>query len=183
MSRLRRTGLTIDDPLAPATADQHATSARQRDDELAAGSSDGPTGSTLSPKPQASAARRSTSRQGRRPAAAATSNARKAPTRAATATPASGAWRAWSGQTRVASYRLPDELLAELASTSAELQLPVGLLVAAAIADLLDKPAGAIGGLVDRADDARIQGRRAVRRSLIPAPDGVEMASDMSDTL
>ncbi len=62
-------------------------------------------------------------------------------------------------------YRLPDELLAELASTSAELQLPIGLLVTAAIARLLDEPAAAIAALVDRADDARIEGRRAARRS------------------
>src|ERR1700736_6603639 len=39
------------------------------------------------------------------------------------------AWRTWSGQTRVASYRLPDELLAELTGMSDELQLPIGLVV------------------------------------------------------
>jgi hypothetical protein len=65
---------------------------------------------------------------------------------------------------RVASYRLPDELLAELASTSDQLQLQVGLLVTAAITRLLDQPDEVIGELVDRADDARIQGRRAARR-------------------
>jgi hypothetical protein len=71
----------------------------------------------------------------------------------------------------------------ELASSSGELQLPVGLLVTAAIAHLLDEPADAIAGLVDRADDARIEGRRAARRGLIPAPDGVQAASDKADTL
>jgi len=118
---------------------------------------------------------------GRPPAA--TSGARKAPTQATTASIANGAWRAWSGQTRVASYRLPDELLGELASTAAELQLAVGLLVTAAIAHLLDEPADAIAGLVDRADDARIEGRRAARRGLTTARDAADAASDMAGTL
>ena len=72
----------------------------------------------------------------------------------------------WSGGTRVASYRLPDELLEELAGRAAELALPVGLIVTAAIANVLDAPGEMIGALVDRADDARIQGRRAARRAL-----------------
>lgn len=183
MSRLRRTGLTIDDPLSPGAGDEHVTSGRPRDDERAAQTSGGPAGSTLSPKAQPSAAPRSTPRQAPGTAPAATPGARKAAARATTATPAIAAWRAWSGQTRVASYRLPDELLAELSSTSAELQLPVGLLVTAAIAHLLDEPADAIAGLVDRADDARIQGRRAARRGLITAPDGADTASDETGTL
>ena len=183
MSRLRRTGLTIDDPLSPAAADEHVTSPLPPDNERAAGSSGVPADSTLPPKPQPSAAPRSTSRQAPGTAPAATSAARRAPTQATTATTANGAWRVWSGQTRVASYRLPDELLAELSSTSAELQLPVGLLVTAAIAHLLDEPADAIAGLVDRADDARIDGRRAARRGLTTALDGVAAASDMADTL
>jgi hypothetical protein len=182
MSRLRRTGLTIDDPLSPAAAKGHVTSARPRNDEGGVGSSGRPAGSTLAPKPQPSLAP-STSRQAPGTPPAATSGARKAPTQATTATLASVAWRAWSGQTRVASYRLPDELLAELASTAAELQLPVGLLVTAAIAHLLDEPAEVIAGLVDRADDARIEGRRAARRDLIAPPDGADTASDEAGTL
>ena len=183
MSRLRRTGLTIDDPLSPGAAEEHVTPARLPDDERVARSSGGPAGSTLSPKPQPSSAASSTSRQAPRTAPAASSGARKEPTRATTAAPANGSWRAWCGQTRVASYRLPDELLAELSSTSAELQLPVGLLVTAAIAHLLDEPADAIAGLVDRADDARIQGRRAARRGFITAPDVADAASEVADTL
>jgi hypothetical protein len=184
MSRLRRTGLTIDDPLLPGAAEDHVTPARSRDDELVGGSSGGsPAGSTLSPKAKPSAAPRSTARQATRTTPAATSAARTAPTQATTATPANGAWRAWGGQTRVASYRLPDELLAELASTSAELQLPVGLLVTAAIAHLLDEPADSIARLVDRADDARIEGRRAARRGLTTTLDDADVASDTADTL
>jgi hypothetical protein len=75
-------------------------------------------------------------------------------------------WRSWSGRSRVASYRLPDELLEELADRAAALGLPVGLIVTAAIASVLDAPGEAIEALVDRADDARIEGRREVRRGL-----------------
>jgi len=38
-------------------------------------------------------------------------------------------------------------------------------MVTAAITHLLDQPDTVIGELVDRADDARIQGRRATRRT------------------
>lgn len=183
MTRLRRSGLKIDDPLSPAGPGEQTTPvARQREQEQAAGPADGPAGSTLSPKPQEPAASRARSRQaqGSTPA---TSDTRKAPTQAETVIETTGAWRAWSGQTRVASYRLPDELLAELASTSTELQLPVGLLVTAAIARLLDEPSAAIAALVDRADDARIEGRRAARRCLATAPRGPEGASGTAGTL
>jgi cellulose biosynthesis protein BcsQ len=78
-------------------------------------------------------------------------------------------WRSWSGQTRVASYRLPDELLPELDATATRLHLAIGVLVTAAIAHLLDHPGEAIQQLVDRADDTRIQGRRWARRLQEPA--------------
>ena len=155
MSRLRKTGLSIDDPLAPAEPPASAE----------------PTTPAVAEK--TSAAGRPSPRPRRPPAR----------TERAPATAPSPAWRSWSGQTRVASYRLPDELLAELTATSAELQLAVGLLVTAAIAHLLDEPADAIAALVDRADDARIEGRRAARRGLISAPDEAGAASDMVDTL
>jgi len=74
------------------------------------------------------------------------------------------AWREWSGLTGVGSFRLPQELLSELSDTARELRLPVGLIVTAAITQLLDQPPGEIAVLVDRADDARIQGRRQARR-------------------
>jgi hypothetical protein len=64
----------------------------------------------------------------------------------------------------VASYRLPDELLDELAHTAQEHRLPVGLLVTAAITHLLDHDPSTITALVDRAEDARIHGRRHTRR-------------------
>ncbi len=67
---------------------------------------------------------------------------------------------------RVASYRLPDELLEELTARAAALQLPVGLIVSAALAHIVDAPGEVIETLVDRADDARITGCREARRAL-----------------
>jgi hypothetical protein len=75
-------------------------------------------------------------------------------------------WRSWSGLTRVASYRLRDELLAELAAVATRLQVPAGLLATAAITEQLGQRNDTMRGLVDRADDARIHGRRAARRVL-----------------
>ena len=69
------------------------------------------------------------------------------------------------------SFRLPHELLAELGDTARELQLPVGLIVTAAITQRLDQPPDTIAALVDRADDARIQGRRRARRRLTTRAD------------
>jgi hypothetical protein len=142
MSRLRKTGLTIDDPLAPAERPEPAASPR-------------------------------TPVVAKKTSAADPPSPRRRPLRMEESQPAparGGAWRSWSGPTRVASYRLPDELLAELAARSADLQLQVGLLVTAAITHLLDETDDAISGLVDRADDARIQGRRAARRRCATTP-------------
>jgi hypothetical protein len=75
-------------------------------------------------------------------------------------------WREWSGLSGVGSFRLPHELLTELNDTARKHNLPIGLLVTAAITQLLDQPAEQIAALVDRADDARIHGRRTNRRHL-----------------
>jgi hypothetical protein len=79
---------------------------------------------------------------------------------------ATGVWRVWSGVTGVGSFRLPHELLIELSDTAREHGLPIGMIVTAAITQLLDQPPDQIAELVDRADDARIHGRRRSRRSL-----------------
>ena len=78
--------------------------------------------------------------------------------------PGDGTWRTWTGVTGVGSFRLPHELLTELGDTARELRLPIGLIVTAAITQFLDQPPDTIATLVDRADDARIQGRRRARR-------------------
>jgi hypothetical protein len=66
---------------------------------------------------------------------------------------------------------MPHELLAELGDTARELQLPIGLIVTAAITQLLEQPPDAIAALVDHADDARIHGRRQARRRLTKRSD------------
>ena len=104
-----------------------------------------------------------TTRQAR-PAAISPKATQKRQTKAADRSPADGMWRTWSGISGVGSFRLPHELLIELGDTARELQLPIGMLVTAAITELLDQPQGTIQALVDRADDARIQGRRQARR-------------------
>ena len=175
MSRLRKTGLTIDDPLSPGTTDERPAAPER--------SGEGPAGSMPRSNSEPSPEQQPTSRGTRRSAPATATRATTARTRAATSPPEQGPWRSWAGQTRVASYRLPDELLGELASTAAQLKLPIGLLATAAVAHLLDEPPDAIAALVDRADDARIQGRRAARRGLLIAPGSDEAASDDLDTL
>jgi hypothetical protein len=176
MSQLRKTGLTIDDPLAPVAA---KTEGRRAASPSRGTRSDS---SPRRPQPDVAIAEANSSDAGAEdeeavsvpessddPAMVAADSvpersARRRPARMETSQQPAGVWRSWSGGTRVASYRLPDELLGELASRSAELQLQVGLIVTAAITRLLDESDDVIASLVDRADDARIQGRRAARR-------------------
>lgn len=75
-------------------------------------------------------------------------------------------WREWSGDERVASFRLPAALLDELGERAGALGLPLGLTVAAALSHLLDLGDERVVDLVDRADDARHRGRRRRRRLL-----------------
>jgi hypothetical protein len=77
---------------------------------------------------------------------------------------ADGAWRHWAGGTRVASYRLPDELLEELDARARRLGVPIGMTVAAGLLQLFDHDDETIIGLVEHAEDARVMGRRAARR-------------------
>ncbi|MHB8657691.1 MAG: hypothetical protein ACYC91_07005 [Solirubrobacteraceae bacterium] len=162
MSRLRRTGLTLDDPLAAAPTATNGSVIGAGDVESAATAASGVASTAMPSRSKKTAARRPSSTLGASPVRTA------APGSAMTAQ-AGEPWRSWTGQTRVASYRLPDELLAELGDTATRLQLPIGLLVTAALAHLLDHPDDAIQRLVDRADDTRIQGRRWARRAAEPA--------------
>ena len=90
---------------------------------------------------------------------------------ASTRNPGGGIWREWSGIINVGRFRLPHELLVELGDTAREQTLPIGMLVTAAITQLLDQPPQTIAALVDRADDARIQGRRRLRRRMTTRSD------------
>jgi hypothetical protein len=143
MTSIRRQALKIDDPLGPSAT----------------------------PAPEApSAAPGKTSRRktGQPPGPRAAGRARGQ----TQAGPTDGIWRQWSGVAGVGSFRLPHELLAELGDTARELGLPVGLMATAAITQLLDQPAEEIAALVDRADDARIHGRRTSRRPLAAKTNG-----------
>jgi hypothetical protein len=154
MSSARRRGLQIDDPLG---ADQ-PTRAGERSTETgsptasevpAHGQRGEPQGGrreeTGMPRPTAAPERQRSSRE---------------------------VWRAWSGITGVGSFRLPHELLGELSDTARALGLPIGMIVTAAITQLLDQPPEQIAALVDRADDARIHGRRNARRRLTERTEG-----------
>ena len=77
---------------------------------------------------------------------------------------ADGAWRHWAGGTRVASYRLPDELLEELDARARRLGVPIGMTVAAGLLELFDQDDETVIRLVERAEDARVLGRRSARR-------------------
>ena len=173
MSRLRGRGLEIDDPLGPGPSRQKQRAAVQtgaaqtlaaRADERADRGADDATASG----PLARSDDETTASANGRPAAG--------PQQPTDATePIAGtdgrAWREWSGLTGVGSFRLPHELLSELSDTARELQLPVGLIVTAAITQLLEQPPDTISALVDRADDSRIQGRRRARRRLTTRSD------------
>jgi hypothetical protein len=98
----------------------------------------------------------------------ATASARPARSSATPTTTQTGQepWREWSGDERVASFRLPAALLDELGERAGALGLPLGLTVAAALSHLLDLGDERVVDLVDRADDARHRGRRRRRRLL-----------------
>ena len=165
MSALRRRGLQLDDPLGPSQTPPPHEPPAQSDDAPAphatqtprAANDDRAAKPTSTPRPERRAQRR-------RPATLDTQR----PTAAGAA---SGVWRDWSGTTNVGSFRLPHELLIELSDTARELGLPIGLIVTAAITQLLDQPPEHIAALVDRADDARIHGRRRARRRLTTRSD------------
>jgi hypothetical protein len=78
--------------------------------------------------------------------------------------PASDEWRDWSGRNRVASFRLPDELLDELVDRAARLGLPIGQTVIAALTSLLDHDDTTLIGLADRAAQAIVRGKRRNRQ-------------------
>ena len=151
MSTVRRRGLQIDDPLG---ADQ-PTQASERSTETGS-----PTASEVPAHGQ-----RGEPQSGRQ-------DETGTPRHTALQDASREVWRAWSGITGVGSFRLPHELIVELSDTARQLGLPIGMIVTAAIAQLLDQPPEQIAELVDRADDARIHGRRSARRRLTARTEG-----------
>jgi hypothetical protein len=160
MSTIRRRGLQLDDPLTPSH--QHPQPDDPTPPHTIRHGRAGADGHNPKPRRQGKAA------GARRPA---TTNESKpsAPTAADTAD--GRIWREWSGITNVGSFRLPHELLVELGDTAREHGLPIGMIVTAAITQLLDQPPETIAALVDRADDARIEGRRRSRRRVTTRSD------------
>ena len=161
MTTVRRRGLQIDDPLSPgqpgveekspSQSAEHTPPKPIREGHVQA--------STSAPPPEQPGNAGNESR----PASA---SEQEPPAHTAAGHEENGIWRAWSGVTGVGSFRLPHELLVELGDTARELGLPIGMIVTAAITQLLDQPPEQIAELVDRADDARIHGRRHARRRL-----------------
>lgn len=163
MTTARRRRLKIDDPLTPSNPPEHPPQPAEYTPQEA-NQDERPVAGAPDPGPQ----RRGKAVGTRRPTSADESRLSDRP---AAAEQGAGIWRAWSGVTGVGSFRLPHELLAELGDTAREHGLPVGLIVTAAITQLLDQPPETIAALVDRADDARIQGRRRSRRRLTTRSD------------
>jgi len=157
MTTLRRRGLQIDDPLGPSQSAEpndlpaELTPAKPRTRRAAA--KDNGTSKPERQRKQGAIGRASTA-------------PRQEDLRKTAGHRDSEVWREWSGLTGVGSFRLPHELMAELGDTARELGLPIGLIVTAAITQLLDESPEQIAVLVDRADDARIHGRRSSRRGL-----------------
>ncbi len=166
MSALRRRGLQLDDPLGPSQTPPPHEPPAQPDDAPTPHA----TQTARAANDDRAAKPTSTPRPGRRAQRTAPGDRRQA-------APHSG----WGRQRRVArverrrqnvgSFRLPHELLIELSDTARELGLPIGLIVTAAITQLLDQPPEHIAALVDRADDARIHARRRARRRLTTRSD------------
>lgn len=73
-------------------------------------------------------------------------------------------WRAWGRATRTATYRLPEDLVAELDARARALGLPLGVTVAAGVLALLDEDDDTIVAAVERVEDARLQAARSARR-------------------
>jgi hypothetical protein len=154
MSAVRRRGLQIDDPLGAGqptrASERSAESGSPTASEVPA---DGQPGEPQRGRQDEAGTPRLTASPGPQPASR-------------------EVWRAWSGITGVGSFRLPHELLSELSDTAHQLGLPIGMIVTAAITQLLDQPPAQIAELLDRADDARIHGRRIARRRLTERSEG-----------
>jgi hypothetical protein len=157
MTTARRRGLQIDDPLG---SDQPRRAAEPTDTDASTVSGNA---TSLSPETSDRGSRDEAREQpGSDPSGETRASGQASAPMPHPATP--GVWREWSAITGVGSFRLPHELLSELSDTARQLALPIGMIVTAAITQLLDQPPEQIAALVDRADDARIHGRRTARR-------------------
>ncbi len=135
-----------------STARPHLT----LDDPLSTPVATAPVATTDPPAPAAPVAQR------RRPRPAAPRPRTDAPQGSTSAS--AGEWRDWSGASRVASFRLPDEILIELTERTTRLGLPIGQTVLAAITALLDSDDDTLLAQIDRAAQALTRGKRRARQ-------------------
>ena len=162
MTTPKRPSLQIDDPLSPCQP-LHPTAPTQppSEDDMPTSSEAVHRGQARATKPSPNPGRREEPDTASRPE---TVQEVEPPAPQTSGQAGEALWRTWSGITGVGSFRLPHELLSELGDRARELRLPIGMIVTAAITRLLDQPPEVIAALVDRAEDARIQGRRRARR-------------------
>ena len=137
-----RPHLTLDDPLSTPVATAPVATALWRVDPPAPAA---PVVQRRRPRPAAPRPRTNGTPQGSTSASA-------------------GEWRDWSGASRVASFRLPDEILIELTERTTRLGLPIGQTVLAAITALLDSDDDTLLAQIDRAAQALTRGKRRARQ-------------------
>lgn len=73
----------------------------------------------------------------------------------------SSLWREWGRFDQTVSFKWPAELAAELDDRRHDLREPVGLMVIAAVASLLDQDDDTIHRLIDRAEQAKPRAGRS----------------------
>lgn len=140
-----RPHLTLDDPLSTPVATAPVATVATVDPPAPAPAPAPPVAQRRRPRPAAPRPRTDATPQG------------------TTSAPA-GEWRDWSGASRVASFRLPDEILIELTERTTRLGLPIGQTVLAAITALLDSDDETLLAQIDRAAQALTRGKRRARQ-------------------
>lgn len=73
-------------------------------------------------------------------------------------------WREWGPFHQAVSFKWPAELVAELDDRRHDMREPVGLMVVAAVAHLLDQDDDTIRALLDRAEHAKPRRARGAQR-------------------
>ena len=159
---LRRPVIELDDPLEVAPAASSAPAAAATVNAAA----DGAAQRSVELEVAGAAVQAARPRSSQRPQAHGSLVAAQEQSRQirAVATDAGETWRAWSGASRVASFRLPDELLDELDARAGGLGVPLGMTVAAGLLHLFDQDDETVLELVDRAEATRDRARREARR-------------------
>jgi hypothetical protein len=83
----------------------------------------------------------------------------------AASAPSESPWRRWGPFHATVSFKWPPELVEELDNRRHDLREPVGLMVIAAVAHLLDRDDETIRSLIDRAEQAKPRSGRGRHRA------------------